>query len=67
MSMNKDINLYSINDVIKTLKECQGRDWFLDDALAFASDLTGISEDALMGMIDAIDGDGGEFNGKSYL
>ena len=51
--MNKDTSMLtiSVDDVVEILAKCQGRDWHTDDALAFASDLTGISEDALWEMV----------------
>ena len=50
-SMDEDVVMLSIDDIIRTLNECQGRDWSLDDALAFVTDLTGYSEKELMRMM----------------
>ena len=53
MSLNKEISVISINDVIAILKDWEERNSSLDIPLEFASDLTGISIDALMEMMDA--------------
>lgn len=50
--MNRNLSVYSVNDILDTLNECQGRDWHMDDALYFVSDLTGLSVDAIWQMME---------------
>lgn len=48
---NFDANTISVNDVLHTLRECERNeryDGMFEHMLAFASELTGLSEDALM-------------------
>lgn len=55
MSRDNSLMTISLEDVVHTLRECQ-RDWKytgrFEPMLAFASELTGISEDGLMEMMD---------------
>lgn len=55
MSRDNELMTISVNNVVHTLRECQ-RDWKysgrFQPMLAFASELTGISEDGLMEMMD---------------
>ena len=52
MSLDRNLNMYSLNDVLGALKEYQEPDGVPDEVLAFASNLTGISEDALWSMVN---------------
>ena len=52
--IERDIPLICINEVVETL-----RDHPNDFALAFASGLTGLSEDKLMELMDEANGKGG--------
>lgn len=50
-----DANIFSVNDVINTLKECEANERFEGvylHMLSFASELTGLSEDALLESMD---------------
>lgn len=49
MSINREIPMYSIDDVLSVLKRVNS-----DDAYAFASELTALSEDTLSTMTDKI-------------
>ena len=59
---DQDHAIISINDVVDTLVQFRGRDWDTDDGLAFASDLTGISVDALWEMVSERE----KFNPEDY-
>jgi len=51
---NPDINIFSLNDVLHTLRECDRNaryEGMFEQMLTFASELTGISEDALVGSL----------------
>ena len=54
MEHDTDITIFSIDDVVHTLKECD-RDWKYSGAvehmMLFASELTGLSVDALSNMM----------------
>lgn len=59
MSRQDDLATISVADVVHTLRECQ-RDWKysgqFSHMLAFASELTGLSEDALIEMMHSVRG-----------
>lgn len=54
MDHDTDVTIFSIDDVVHTLKECD-RDWKYNGAvehmMLFASELTGLSVDALSNMM----------------
>ena len=51
-SLDRTLNMYSLNDILEVLKGYQEPDGIPDEVLAFVSNLTGISEDALWYMVD---------------
>ena len=59
MSRQNDLMTISVDDVVHALRECQ-RDWKysgrFEPMLAFASELTGISEDGLLEMMHRVRG-----------
>ena len=52
MRIDLNVPVIAISDVITTLLDCSGCDWHVDDALAFASDLTGISIDSIWELME---------------
>ncbi len=52
MSLNRNLNMYSLNDILETLKEYREPDEIPNEVLAFVSNLTAISEDALWCMMN---------------